>query len=477
MSITRHPIIGGNETAGAAGTHEIRSPHSGTVVGEVSYADSEQMKSAIENSDKAFQSFRDESPARRSRILQTTSNLITERKEEIAKLITSESGKPITYSRIEVDRAIFTFAAAAKAALHACDDITPDLLGAPNAVGRTVTYRYFPIGVIAAITPFNFPLNLVVHKVAPAMASGNTVILKPAPQTPLTSFLLSDIMQEAGLPDGVLNVVPCENEIAEAMITDERIKMLSFTGSAVVGWKLKSLIPKKKVTLELGGNGSMIVNEVHEWDSLTTSLTIAAFYYAGQVCISLQNLYVKRDLYPEMLDKMTRAAKAIIAGDPMDDDTLVGPMISEAAARKSKQWIDEAVSIGATMSAAADGSFMGPNYLTPTVLTGVPETATIFKEEAFAPVLVIIPYDDISEAIAKINSGRYGLQASLYSNDPEIIETAYEELEVGGLIVNDTNIFRIDTMPYGGVKDSGFGREGIEFAMREMAEIKVLVRK
>ncbi len=474
MPQTRHPIIGGTGTEGLAGLHEVCSPHLGTVVGFVSYANLGQMKMAIAEADEAFRSFRNTAAQERSAILGRTSDLLAGRKETIAALITAESGKPITYSRIEVDRAVFTFSAAAKAALHTNDNIAPDLLGAPNAAGRIVTYRYFPVGVIAAITPFNFPLNLVVHKIAPAIASGNTAILKPAPQTPLTAFALADIMQEAGLPDGVLNVVPCDNDVAEAMVTDERVKMLSFTGSAAVGWKLKSLVPKKKAALELGGNGSAIVDEVKDWNSLIQALSVAAYYYAGQVCISLQNLYVKRNLYDEILDKMVRASKALMALDPTHDETILGPMISEGAAQKAKGWIDEAVVTGATMHS---GNYMAPNYLSPTVLTNVPETATIFKEEAFAPVLLIFPYDDISEPIAKINSSRYGLQASLYSSDPKIIERVYNELEVGGLIVNDTNTFRIDTMPYGGIKDSGFGREGIEFAMKEMSEIKVMVRR
>ncbi len=474
MSQIRHPIIGSVELEGTEGIREVLSPHSGTIVGSVTYAGFIQMTTAIAEAEDAFQLFRKVSPAERSRILHETSDRIAAQKEEIAQLITCESGKPITYSRIEVDRAVFTFSAAAKATLRVDDDITPDLLGAPNANGRTLTYRYFPLGVIAAITPFNFPLNLVAHKIAPAIASGNTVILKPAPQTPLTSFMLADIMREAGLPNGVLNVLPCDNDVAEVLVMHESVKMLSFTGSAAVGWKLKSLVPKKKVTLELGGNGSAIIDEVKDWDSLITSLTHAAFYYAGQVCISLQNLYVKREFYDEMLDKMVRAAKAIIPGDPMQDDTLVGPMISEAATLKVKGWIDEAVSLGATMHS---GSYLPPNYLTPTVLTNVTESAALFREEAFAPVLLITPYDYITEAITKINTGHYGLQAALYSSDEKIIDIAYNQLEVGGLIINDTNNFRIDTMPYGGVKDSGFGREGIEFAMKEMAEMKVVVKR
>jgi glyceraldehyde-3-phosphate dehydrogenase (NADP+) len=440
----------------------------------VGYADFSQMRSAIEKSGQAFRTFRNQPPLNRSMILRAASALLADYKEILAGLITDESGKPITYSRIEVDRAVFTFGAAAQAALQANNDISPDLLGAPNAKGRTVTYRYFPLGVIAAITPFNFPLNLVAHKVAPALARGNTIILKPAPQTPLTAFALDEILKEAGLPEGVLQIVPCENEVAESLVTDERVKMLSFTGSAAVGWKLKSLVPKKKVALELGGNGAVIVDEVKDWDSLIASLTSAAFVYAGQICISLQNLYVKRDYYDEMLERIVTASKAIRAGDPTRDETIIGPMISEASALKVRAWIEEAVASGAVRHS---GSYLAPNFLSPTVLTNVPAGASISAEEVFAPVLILVPYDDISEPISKINSSRYGLQAGLFSSDPKVIQAAYHQLDVGGLIINDTNMFRIDTMPYGGVKDSGFGREGIEFAMREMGEIKVIVKK
>ena len=469
-----HPIIGRIEVEGADGMRDVRNPHSGNSIGQISYADSGQMRFAIEDSTKIFQSFRGLSGENRSIILRSTSEILAERKGSLAELITSESGKPITFSRIEVDRAAFTFAASAKLALHYDDDITPDLLGAPNAAGRRVTYCYFPLGVIAAITPFNFPLNLVAHKVAPAIAAGNVVILKPSPQTPLTAFALYDIMMEAGLPIGVLKVIPCENDVAEALVTDAHIKMLSFTGSAFVGWKLKALVPKKKVALELGGNGCAIIDEIKDWDSLVNSLVLAAYYYAGQVCISLQKLYVRREFYDEMLDKLVRASKAMMAGDPKLDETIVGPMISEAAALKVKGWIDEAVALGATLHC---GNYLPPNYLTPSVLTDVPESAMISSEEAFATVLIIEPYDKISEAIAGINSSRYGLQTALFSDDVKAIDFAYNQLEVGGLIVNDTNTFRIDAMPYGGVKDSGFGREGIEFAMKEMSEIKVLVRR
>lgn len=433
-------------------------------------SDKTQALEAIRKADEIFHTV-PLSADERSIILQRTSNLLANRKEEFASLITKEAGKPITYSRIEVDRAVFTFAAASAWALRSEEEIYPNLLDAPNAVGRKVLYSYFPVGVALAITPFNFPLNLVAHKLAPAIAAGNTIVLKPAPQATLTAYLLADVLKEAGLPDGWLNVISCENDVAEAMVTDDRVKVLSFTGSAAVGWYLKSLVPKKKVTLELGGNGAVIVDDVADIDALIKSLIVAGFYYAGQVCISLQKLFIRTELYDEVIKKFVDAAREAVVGDPSDEKTLVGPMISPAAAEKSWSWVEEAVAKGA---AKLCGEFRKPNIITPTILENVPLDCKAFTEEIFAPVVIAHRYDNIDSVIQILNKSRYGLQAGLYSTDPETIKKVYTNLEVGGLIVGDTNTFRIDTMPYGGVKDSGFGREGVEFAMREMMEVKVL---
>lgn len=441
--------------------------------GEIQNFNASLVDGLVADTHATFSFFKNTSPLNRSKVLSRTAELISSRREEIARLITSEVDKPITHSRIEVDRAAFTFSASAKAALKADDDIYPELYGAPNAVGKKVSYRYFPLGVIAAITPFNFPLNLVAHKVAPAIAVGNCVILKPAPQAPRTALLLAAIMTEAGLPSGVLNVVNCTNEIAETMIMDERIKMLSFTGSAEVGWKLKSLVPKKKVTLELGGNGSCIVDEVQDWDKLVNDIISSAFGYAGQICISLQNLYVSENLYLELLGRVVSVAKNLKVADVQSDETILSPMISEEAATKVEKWIQLAIDSGGKRHC---GELIPPRNLSATVLTDVPENSPIRSEEAFAPIVNIIPYKEINDALTSINLGKYGLQISLYSTNEATIDSAYKQLEVGGLIINNSNALRIDTMPYGGVKNSGFGREGIEFAIREMSEIKVKFR-
>ncbi|HEY6171161.1 MAG TPA: aldehyde dehydrogenase family protein [Candidatus Kapabacteria bacterium] len=473
MNVIRHPIIGGEAVKGNAGERAIINPFDSSELGRVTYADREQAASAVELADSIFRT-KKLSGKERSVILGKASELILQRKDEITSTIVKEAGKPKQYARSEADRASFTFLAASKAALGFDEPITPDLRGAPNAVGRAVSYNYFPIGVICSITPFNFPLNLVAHKVAPAIASGNTIVLKPAPQTPLSSFLLEDILKESGLPDGWLNVVPCENDIAQYVIQDERVKMLSFTGSANVGWYLKSLIPKKKVTLELGGNGAVIVDEATDIDSLVKSLVIAGYSYAGQVCISLQNLYIKDTIYDEVAARFVEIAKQVAVGDPMDGDVIVGPMIAHQAAEKAWSWVEDAVAKGATKLC---GEFRAPNIITPTILENVPNDCNVSCEEVFAPVVVLHKYSDIDEVVKELNTSRYGLQAGLFSSKRDIVERVYQRLEVGGLIVGDTNTFRIDTMPYGGVKDSGYGREGVEFAMREMCDIKVLVEK
>lgn len=467
------PLIDGKEIETAA-SHTVNDPFDGAVIGSVGYASHEQARQAIDDSRRAFASFRHMPAYQRAEILSKTSEGIRERKEEIAMMITRESGKPITLARIEVDRAIFTFRAAAEACPRAAEGEVMDMSVTASGIGRTGSFRYFPLGVILAITPFNYPLNLVAHKVAPAIAAGNSVVLKPAPQTPFTSFILADILQAAGLPAGVLNVVPCENDVAESMVRDERVAMISFTGSDAVGWKLKSIAGRAKVALELGGNGCVIVHDAEDLAKVTESLALAAFNYAGQICISLQNLLVKREHYQFVLDRMIEAAKRTTPSDPKDASTVLGPMISAVAASKVERWIQAAVSAGAMRHT---GELTEPNLLSPTVLTDVPVDSEIYQSEAFAPVVIVQPYDSFDEALEIVNRSKYGLQAGLFTNDVRLIQQAYDQLEVGGLIVNDSNSFRLDTMPYGGVKSSGFGREGIIFAMREMSEVKMLVVK
>jgi acyl-CoA reductase-like NAD-dependent aldehyde dehydrogenase len=473
-AMNRHPIINGREVEGGAGIHPVLDPFDGSTVGSVTYATADQAASAIAAADHVFQFTRSQPVSTRAEVLARCSIGLGERKEPIAQLITQESGKPIDYARAEVDRAVYTFKIASEAAVHARDRTNVDLSGASNGLDRKAHYRYFPLGVILAITPFNFPLNLVAHKIAPAIAAGNTIVLKPAPQTPLTSFMLSDILAECGLIPGALNVVPCDNDVAETMVKHPLVKMVSFTGSAAVGWKLKTLAAKARVTLELGGNGMMIVDEIIDMNKLVKSIVMAAFNYAGQVCIGLQNLLVKRSLHEGLVEALLDAIKTIGIADPKQEGAIVGPMISSQAAEKVERWISDAVAKGAKR---LSGEFRQPNFISPTILTEVPHDCDLWAEEAFAPILNVEPYDDLAEALRIVNQSRYGLQASIFTNDRAKIDMAYERLEVGAVIVNDTNNFRVDSMPYGGVKNSGFGREGVLYAMKEMSEMKLLIEK
>jgi acyl-CoA reductase-like NAD-dependent aldehyde dehydrogenase len=472
--LTKAPRVGNTVLAGNAGERTIFDPFDGSIVGKLRYADAAEMLEAIKVAEKTFQTTRKQSYQTRSSVLLQASALITARRDELAMMITRECGKPIRQSRVEVDRAAFTFRAASHAALDPAEIEMLEMPEKLQGTGRTGFYRYFPLGVIAGVTPFNFPLNLVAHKVAPAIAAGNTIILKPAPQTPFTSFLLTEILQEAGLVAGALSIVPCENDVAELLVRDERVKMLSFTGSALVGWKLKPLATKAKVTLELGGNGAVIVDGVKDLDALIPTLTASAFNYAGQVCIGLQNLFVKRKYFDAVLAQMIAFSKQIVVGDPKDEKTSVGSMISSQAAERIETWIAEAIALGGVRHT---GEFRAPNWVTPTILTNVSHDSKLFAEEAFAPTLNIEAFDDIEDAFRVVNGSKYGLQVGLYTSDSAVIERAFEMLELGALIVNDSNSFRIDTMPYGGVKDSGVGREGVRFAMREMSELKLLVTK
>jgi glyceraldehyde-3-phosphate dehydrogenase (NADP+) len=331
--------------------------------------------------------------------------------------------------------------------------------------------RRFPIGAIASITPFNFPLNLAAHKIAPALAAGNTVIHKSPPQTPITSMILGEILANSGLPDGAANVVACTNEAAEKMVLDPRLKMLSFTGSPRVGWYLKSKAPKKKVVLELGGNAAVIVEPDADIDFVARRLSLGAFSNAGQICISVQRIYVHEKIYDRFRKKFLEETRKVKVGNPLDDDTVVGPMINSIEADRAFKWIQEAKAAGAKILA---GGGRNGNILEPTVFESVPTNANLYCEEAFAPVAILETYSEFDEAIRKVNDTRFGLQAGIFTNDTRKIFKAFDEIQVGGVIINDYPTYRIDNMPYGGVKDSGFGREGLRYAIEEMTEPKLL---
>ncbi len=450
---------------------EIRAPYDGSVIASVFQGRREHAEAAIAAAVKAFGTTRRLPAFERQRVLRRVSENITERKQEFARTMAQEAGKPIKAARTEVERAIFTFNVAAEESTRIYGEYLP-LDWQEFTAGRWGIVRRFPLGPIAGITPFNFPLNLVAHKVAPAIAAGCPLVLKPAPQTPLTALLLAEAVQQAGWPDGGLNVLPLSNEDAGLLVTDERIKLISFTGSAAVGWQIKKNCGKKKVVLELGGNAGVIVHSDADLAYAADRCVVGGFSYAGQTCISVQRILVERSALAKFTDLLLEGVKKLKTGDPLDDSSDLGPLIRESDAVRASDWIQEAVRGGARL--LCGGQRRGP-VLEPTVLTGTRPEMKVNCQEIFAPVVTVEPYDDFNQALRQINNSSYGLQAGLFTRDAKLIFNAYEELEVGGLIAGDVPAFRIDHMPYGGVKDSGLGREGLRYAIEEMTEPKLLV--
>jgi len=450
---------------------EIRAPYDGSVIASVFQGRREHAEAAIGAAVKAFGTTRRLPAFERQRVLRRVSENITERKQEFARTMAQEAGKPIKAARTEVERAIFTFNVAAEESTRIYGEYLP-LDWQEFTAGRWGIVRRFPLGPIAGITPFNFPLNLVAHKVAPAIAAGCPLVLKPAPQTPLTALLLAEAVQQAGWPDGGLNVLPLSNDDAGLLVTDERIKLISFTGSAAVGWQIKKNCGKKKVVLELGGNAGVIVHSDADLAYAADSCVAGGFAYAGQTCISVQRIVVERSAFAKFTDLLLEGVKKLKTGDPLDDSTDLGPLIRESDAVRASDWIQEAVRGGARL--LCGGQRRGP-MLEPTVLTGTRPEMKVNCQEIFAPVVTVEAYDDFNQALKQINNSPYGLQAGLFTRDAKLIFNAYEELEVGGLIAGDVPAFRIDHMPYGGVKDSGLGREGLRYAIEEMTEPKLLV--
>jgi acyl-CoA reductase-like NAD-dependent aldehyde dehydrogenase len=450
---------------------EIHSPRDGLVMGTGHWATAKHAEAAVVAAQRAFESTRKLAGYQRQSILRQISDSIGKRAEEFASLIALEAGKPIRTARAEVERAAFTFAVAAEEATRITGEWLP-LDWRESAAGRGAIVRRFPLGPILGITPFNFPLNLVAHKVAPAIAAGCPIILKPAPQTPFTSFLLAEVLAQTAWPPGALAVLPLTNEDAEGLVRDDRLKLLSFTGSAAVGWSLKSKAGKKKVVLELGGNAAVIVHSDADVEDAAGRCVAGGFSYAGQSCISVQRIFVQRQVLAKFTAALLDGVSKLRLSDPLEESTDVGPMISESAARRATCWIEEAVAGGAVL--LWGGKRQGA-YLEPTVLAEVKRDMKVCSEEIFAPVVVLDPYDDFEEAIRRVNDSSYGLQAGIFTRDLKLLMKAYEELEVGGVIGGDVSSWRIDHMPYGGVKDSGLGREGLRYAIEDMTEPRILV--
>ncbi|RMF06856.1 aldehyde dehydrogenase family protein, partial [Candidatus Woesearchaeota archaeon] len=389
-------------------------------------------------------------------------------------VLSLEAGKPIKDARIEVDRAINTFRISSEEARRIEGEYI-ELDSMPAGKDRFAIIKRFPIGPIAAISPFNFPLNLVAHKLGPAIATGNPIVLKPASKTPLSALFLGSIILETEWPKDALSIVPCSRETGDKLVTDPRFAMLTFTGSPAVGWPMKERAgPKKKVVLELGGNAGVIIDRDANLDVAAQRVKAGGFGFAGQSCISVQRVYVHKEIEKEFTEKLLKEIEKIKIGNPLEEDTDLGPMIDEKAAKRTEEWVKEALDKGGEL--LTGGKAKG-RIFEPTVLRNVKREAKICSEEAFAPVLVIETFTDFDEALEKVNDSVYGLQAGVFTNSQKNVWKAFEELDVGGVIINDVPTFRVDQMPYGGIKESGVGREGPRYAMEDMTEMKILVMR
>jgi glyceraldehyde-3-phosphate dehydrogenase (NADP+) len=455
--------------------HEVRSPFDGRVVGTTYLASPDQVERAAAGSIAGFAAMRALGAWERSAILRTTATAITARREELAALLSAEAGKPLRDALAEIDRGALTFRLAGEEAERMIGETIPLDLNAAGKDRLGITRR-FPIGPVLGISPFNFPLNLAAHKVAPAIAAGCSIVLKPPSADPLIMLKVAEIMVEAGLPKGALSVIPTARAEADRLIDDERFRLLSFTGSPAIGWKMKARAGTKRVLLELGGNAACIIDASAQLDWAVKRTLVGSFAYAGQVCISVQRIFVHASIADEFERRLVAGAATLKVGDPADAATDVGPLIDDGAAARTSEWIAEAVAGGARLlagGAALDPK--SPRLFAPTILADVPRTARICSEEAFAPVVLLERFSDFNEALTAVNASRYGLQCGLFSNDLAHVRRAFDELEVGGVIVNDVPTYRIDNMPYGGVKESGLGREGVRWAVEEMTELRLLV--
>jgi acyl-CoA reductase-like NAD-dependent aldehyde dehydrogenase len=449
---------------------DVHAPGTGELVGSTHRANAIHVEQAIRGAGQAFEVTRHLGGFERQGILRNIAHRMERHKEELARIVALEAGKPIKTARVEVERGAFTFAIAAEEAVRMGGEYLP-LDWQASAAGRWGIVRRFPLGPIVAITPFNFPVNLVAHKLAPAIAAGCSIVLKPAPQTPLSSLKLAQIIQEAGWPAGGLNVLPLSNEDAGKLVSDDRLKLLSFTGSTAVGWVLKQKAGKKKVILELGGNAGVLICADANLEYAAERCVLGGYTYAGQTCISVQRILVEDRAFDKFTSALVHRVQKLRVGDVLDEHTDVGPLIHEDAARRVVHWIEEAVEGGAKL--LCGGERQGAS-ITPAVLTHTKPEMRVNCLEVFGPVVTVEKFHDFPDALATLNRSDFGLQAGLFTRDFARITKAFELLEVGGLMVGEVPSWRIDHMPYGGVKDSGLGREGLRYAMEEMTEPKLL---
>lgn len=467
-----HPFYLAGTPRKSAEPLDVLNPFDGSLVGRTFLAGDAEFDAAADAAASAAAVMRRMPAYERAAVLLAASREIEKRKDEIARTLAGEAGKPIKDARIETERCVMTFHVASEEARRLGGEYVPMDL-APHGAGRLAIVKRFPVGPVAAISPFNFPLNLSAHKIAPAIAAGNPIVLKPATKTPLSALTLAQIVVEAGLPPEAISVLPMARKTGDRLVTDERFKLLTFTGSSAVGWGMKARAGKKRVILELGGNAGVIVDESADVEYAVARITAGGFAFAGQSCISVQRVYVHDRLFDDFANRLVSAVEKLNVGDPLDPSTDLGPMIEEDEAARIDDWVKEALAQGAKL--LTGGKRLGGALYAPTVLTHVPREARVCAQEVFAPLVVLERFTSFDAALEEVNRSTYGLQAGVFTANLEHSLKAWETIEVGGVIVNDVPTFRIDHMPYGGVKDSGLGREGPRYTIEEMTEPRLLV--
>ncbi len=466
-----YPFYLANQAESPNNDLNVTDKYTGEVVTRVAIADPQTIDRAIAATVEAAPAMREMPPYARQAVLQHCVDRFSERRDELAQALCVEAGKPIKDSRGEVTRLIDTFRIAAEESVRIGGEVM-NLEISPRAKGYRGMFKRVPIGPCSFISPFNFPLNLAAHKVAPAIAAGCPFILKPASRTPIGALIIGEVLSETDLPRGAFSILPCHREGADLFTTDERLKLLSFTGSPAVGWNLKSKAGKKQVVLELGGNAACIVDEDADLDDAVKRLIVGAFYQSGQSCIGVQRILIHEKIYAELKERLVQATLKLVAGDPKNEDTFIGPMIAESEAERLEQWIAEAAAAGGTILC---GGQRNGAILEATLLENVPGELKICAQEAFGPVAVLSSFSEFDEALRQVNDSVFGLQAGIFTRDLYKMQRAWDQLDMGGVIIGDVPSWRVDNMPYGGVKDSGLGREGIRFAIEDMTEIRLLV--
>lgn len=468
----KYPIYVGGQFIETKQTIEIKNSYNNEVIAFTFLGDTEDINFAVEKALEAKSQMRALPSYKRYEILMQIVQEIKNNKTYLASILSQEACKPIKYATVEIERSIQTFTVAAEEAKRLPSEYI-SIDWAPHGIGKEGIVRYFPVGIIAGIVPFNFPLNLAAHKIAPAIASGNCIIIKPARATPLSTLELAKIIDKTELPKGAFSVIPTNRETGQLLVTDNRVNMLSFTGSPEVGWKMKSDAGKKKITLELGGNAGVIITPSANLELSINKTILGAFSYSGQICIHTQRIYVHHSIFNNFTEAFCKAASKLKIGHPLDETTDISALIDEENALRVEQWINEAIAQGARILC---GGKRHQNVIEPTVLTNTNKEMKVCGLEVFGPVVTIEPYTSFDEAINQINDSPYGLQAGIFTDSINEMNYAFEHLDVGGVMINEVPTFRVDHMPYGGIKNSGFGREGVKYAIFEMMEPKLLIK-